>query len=1112
MSARFSFSYYSCCYLCLFFVAALFHLCSSSQKYDDVLCMDGERQALLEFKHGLIDEADRLASWVGEESDCCNWVGIVCDNYTGHVSRIHLAALEGHCDILDYGTKKEYEEGSRQRLKGNLSSSLLHLKQLRHLDLSCNDFGGIKVPKFLGSLGNLRYLNLSTSKFGGTIPPQLGNLTNLQVLCLGSVLEPMSYISTILNMQWLSSLRRLHHLEISSVDLSKETAWLQVINTLPSLVTLGMSECELLYINPHVVRLNVTSLSFLDLSNNNFNSSVPRWLFSITSLVSLDLSGCNLHGPIPSSVATFHNLSSLQLLHVSENDFMNSSIVLDGLSSISGNLISLDLSSCGVSSSVLDSLHNLTSVIRLDLSRNQLTKRITKLFFNICNLKEIDLSGNDFRNMSLTYLLESLFKCKKAALESLVLSTSRLSGHLPSQLGQLEHLEHLELYGNYIAGTIPASIGRLSRLRTLDLGYNLIIGSIPHSIGQLSSLEVLHLYSNLLNGSLPADSVVKLSQLKQLDISNNRLVGNLPESIGRLSMLQSMDLSYNELDGNLPNSLGQLSKLEVFRFSSNFLSGAVTETHFVKLVSLKDLFGGGNKLTLRPRLANWIPPFQLQSLNLNSWGLGPQFPFWLQSQKDLDLLDISNTGIYSPMPPESFWRLLPRLESLDMSHNHMRGTLSSIPAPLFLLDISSNEFSGKLPHFSNASYQLIFDLSNNSFGGSLHHVLCSYGEKRIEELNLGNNHLSGVIPECWEKWPTLTFLNLENNNLCGGIPRTLGNLSYLRWLNMHGNKLSGRLPASLMNLTNLQIVQLGSNELTGSIPTWLGRKLSFLRLVNLKSNNFDGNIPHEICHLTHIQILELSDNNLAGPIPRCFNNFTVLSGKETVVNVLYRTDYIDISIEVIASDSLVMKGREDTYSTILPQVLLLDFSNNNLSGNIPSELTALTALQALNLSRNQLTGRIPVDIGDMKSLETFDLSVNKLCGKLPMSLSTLHFLSNFNVSCNSLTGSIPSSTQLQSLNESCFVGNKLCGDPLTVSCTSVEVTDTKDHEEDDGSDGADWALIISIVLGFVVGFWVIVVPLIVSRSWRIAYFRFMIELKYMVYDVMHKYCFSMFSK
>ncbi|PWA50046.1 leucine-rich repeat protein [Artemisia annua] len=1076
--------------------------------------MDGERQALLEFKHGLIDEADRLASWVGEESDCCNWVGIVCDNYTGHVSQIHLAALEGHCDTLDYGTEKEYEEGSRQRLKGNLNSSLLHLKQLRHLDLSCNDFGGINVPNFIGSLGNLRYLNLSTSQFGGTIPPQLGNLTNLQVLCLGSFLENSYYESTILNMQWWSSLRRLHHLEMSRVDLSKETAWHQVINTLPSLATLGMSECQLLYINPRVARLNVTSLSFLDLSNNNFNSSVPRWIFSATSLVSLDLSGCNLHGPIPSSVATFHNFTSLQLLHVSENDFMNSSIVLEELSSISGNLISLDMSYCGVSSLVLNSLHNLTSVIRLDLSGNQLTKGITKLLLNICNLKQIDLSRNDFRNMSLTNLLENLFKCKKPALESLVLSTSGLSGHLPSQLGQLEHLEHLELYSNHIAGTIPDSIGRLSRLQTLDLSDNLIFDPIPYSIGQLSSLEVLRIYSNLVNGSLP-DSVVKLSHLKELVISNNSLIGSLPESIGRLSLLKRMDLSYNKLSGSLPNSLGQLSKLEEVRFSSNFLSGAMTETHFVKLVSLKDLFGGGNKLTLRPRLVNWIPSFQLWRLNLNSWGLGPQFPFWLQSQKDLVLLDISNTGIYSPMPPDSFWRLLPSLNFLVMSHNHIRGTLSSIPATLSLLDLTKHlrcHVLHYLHYFLNGTFQPTFDLSNNSFEGSLHHVLCSYGEKDIKVLNLGNNHLSGVIPECWEKWPTLKFLNLEKNNLSGGIPRTLGSLSMLQSLNMGGNKLSGRLPASLVNLTKLNIIQLSGNELNGSIPTWLGRELSFLRLVNLKSNSFDGNIPHEICHLTHIQILELSDNNLSGPIPSCLNNYTVLSGKETVVNALYRTYSFDTSTEVIASDSLVRKGREDKYSTILPQVLLLDFSNNDLSGSIPSELTALSALQSLNLSRNQLTGRIPEKIGGMKALESFDLSVNRLSGELPMSLSNLNFLSNFNVSCNSLTGRIPSSTQLQSLTESSFFGNNLCGDPLTNRCTSVEVTDTKDHKEDDRSDGADWALIISIVLGFVVGFWVIVAPLLLSRSWRIAYFRIMSELKYLIYDAMHKYCFSMFAK
>ena len=126
-----------------------------------------------------------------------------------------------------------------------------------------------------------------------------------------------------------------------------------------------------------------------------------------------------------------------------------------------------------------------------------------------------------------------------------------------------------------------------------------------------------------------------------------------------------------------------------------------------------------------------------------------------------------------------------------------------------------------------------------------------------------------------------------------------------------------------------------------------------------------------------------------------------------------------------------------------------------------------------------------------------------------MSLSNLNFLSSFNVSYNNLTGSVPSSTQLQSFNESSFIGNELCGGPVTETCVPVEVPDSEVQKEE---DGPDWGLIISIMAGFVSGFWIILVPLIVSRSWRIQYFHFMSELAYMVYDFMHMYCFNKFSK
>ncbi|KAM0066242.1 putative non-specific serine/threonine protein kinase [Helianthus debilis subsp. tardiflorus] len=183
--------------------------------------------------------------------------------------------------------------------------------------------------------------------------------------------------------------------------------------------------------------------------------------------------------------------------------------------------------------------------------------------------------------------------------------------------------------------------------------------------------------------------------------------------------------------------------------------------------------------------------------------------------------------------------------------------------------------------------------------------------------------------------------------------------------------------------------------------------------------------------------------------------------------------------------------------------MLIDLSSNNLTGYIPSELMSLLELTSLNLSINQLSGSIPEKIGNMKELISLDLSVNRLSGELPMSLSSLHFLSSFNVSFNNLTGRIPTGTQLQSFDESTFFGNKLCGAPLTETngCEPVEAaTNTIGEKKED--DGADWGLIISIVVGFVCGFWMIMGPLIVRRSWRIAYFGFLSKLGYMVYDVM----------
>ncbi|GKV15192.1 hypothetical protein SLEP1_g25994 [Rubroshorea leprosula] len=119
------------------------------------------------------------------------------DNITGHVIELHLrttAPWEVGYFVYDYGANEAYE---RSMLGGKISPSLLHLKHLSYLDLSNNDFGGIQIPKFFGSLESLRYLNLSRANFGGEVPHHLGNLSNLKYLNL----ENDYYVVYVENLQ-----------------------------------------------------------------------------------------------------------------------------------------------------------------------------------------------------------------------------------------------------------------------------------------------------------------------------------------------------------------------------------------------------------------------------------------------------------------------------------------------------------------------------------------------------------------------------------------------------------------------------------------------------------------------------------------------------------------------------------------------------------------------------------------------------------------------------------------------------------------------------------------------------------------------------------------------
>jgi len=60
---------------------------------------------------------------------------------------------------------------------------------------------------------------------------------------------------------------------------------------------------------------------------------------------------------------------------------------------------------------------------------------------------------------------------------------------------------------------------------------------------------------------------------------------------------------------------------------------------------------------------------------------------------------------------------------------------------------------------------------------------------------------------------------------------------------------------------------------------------------------------------------------------------------------------------------------------------LLDVSNNNLSGTIPSEYGVLQGLKWLRINGNSLSGQFPSSLGNLKNLLHLQIHMNQLSGK-----------------------------------------------------------------------------------------------------------------------------------
>ncbi|WP_299243963.1 immunoglobulin domain-containing protein [uncultured Aquimarina sp.] len=415
---------------------------------------------------------------------------------------------------------------------------------------------------------------------------------------------------------------------------------------------------------------------------------------------------------------------------------------------------------------------------------------------------------------------------------------------------------------------------------------------------------------------------------------------------------------------------------------------------------------------------------------------------------------------------------------------------------VFSQEISENDRNALVALYNatdGANWTNTWDLNDsptNWYGVVTNIVFGSSGaERHVDEINLSDNNLTGIIPQELGNLKDLNTLDLSNNNISGSIPGELGNAEDLNYLYLQNNNLNGDIPPELFSLNDRHFleVNLSYNQLTGKLPNEARR--SFANEGDLLvSNNLLTDLPdYTSSDLFLIKTLDISNNNIY------FSIFERIASLDPLVEVLESNvanltyapqNKIDQIEEVFVSEgnpiqlsTTELAGSNNTYQWYKNNTLLdgetnstfqiaaadiidtgtyyceiknatvpdLTVIRNDISLNITdvtvNDRNSLIALynatdganwtNPWDLTKNESTwGGVAVN-SEGRVIELF-LSLRNLNGTLPAeigNLTELKELTIFGSSSDNLTGSIPESIcNLSKLETISISLNKLSGE------------------------------------------------------------------------------------
>lgn len=326
---------------------------------------------------------------------------------------------------------------------------------------------------------------------------------------------------------------------------------------------------------------------------------------------------------------------------------------------------------------------------------------------------------------------------------------------------------------------------------------------------------------------------------------------------------------------------------------------------------------------------------------------------------------------------------------------------------------------------------------------------------RVTALRLGNNKLTGSLPESIGKLDSLDVLDLNENNLSGPVPGLVTTLKHSLKVSLQNNYfdfdalevIAGYFKSAMYGpqhtviplqaeykhngYTNLIAVAGGylyNNTYTWHKDTQVVRvdngfniyqtnvvskyyvtvTNSVVKGVTLYSNIAETKSVNDIDSLALVDLYNSTNG------PNWFNHSNWLT-KEPIKNWAGITLTYNGLVETIKLVNNNLDGKIPASIGNLSSVYVIQLDSNKLTGNIPPQFDDLQFLTGLTLSHNKFTGILP-GITGAGGILSFDLSYNNLSGTIDGQLSGSYWMKYLNLSHNHFTGTIPDIFTFQQTN------------------------------------------------------------------------------------------------